>query len=158
MIWRFVLAATVAPVAAYAVAEFASDSSYRWRPEPSASESFLGMAVLPMLGVMLASLVVAALWRPVMMNRRARMGVACMVRGLVAGGLGFVLLTLLLPMVEDARWHRPMAVGAYAIGAAAMLVTTRRQRAGQCVRCGYDLSGTPVLEPCSECGLARIGG
>lgn len=158
MILRFLVAASVAPVAAWAVAAYVPNELSPWVEVSPWPERLLGMAALPMLGVVLASLLVVAWRRPVMVDQRAGMGMACVVRGLVAGGLGFVVLTLLLPMVEDARWHRPMAVGAYAFAAVVMLVITRRARAGHCVRCGYDLSGTPVLVPCSECGLARIGG
>jgi hypothetical protein len=125
------------------------------RPE-SVFELFVSMAAMPMLTVILITELTIALHCPVVLESRAGKGGQSFVRGLAAGIIGVASLLLLLPLLDEVLPQWTIASGACSLAAAAMLVTTRRVRIGECVRCGYDLSATPVLAPCSECGLARI--
>ncbi len=55
-------------------------------------------------------------------------------------------------LANTAIFATPWAVLLF--GVPLMRRTTRRQR-GRCVRCGYDLRGTPTQSPCPECGRPR---
>ncbi len=61
--------------------------------------------------------------------------------GIIAADWFLVFLTALLPLVRGWRWT---------LSGVRRRVRARRSRLGLCVRCAYDLRGTP--EQCPECG------
>ncbi|MFM9957436.1 MAG: hypothetical protein ACKVZJ_05140 [Phycisphaerales bacterium] len=52
------------------------------------------------------------------------------------------------------RIRLPLAVSLMVTGVGGWLLGKRRLGAGACVQCGYDLSGTPNIDRCPECGTS----
>lgn len=53
----------------------------------------------------------------------------------------------------------PIPVASAALGLTSIAFARRAaRRSNRCVKCGYDLVGSPESSPCSECGTARASG